>query len=279
MSAEAEIGGKAGEEAREGGTLKGLTVVVTRPKEQADDLVRPLEARGARTILFPTIRIVPPEDPEPLLEAARNAGAFDWIVFTSVNGAEAFGEALATVGRTPEEVLGRGGTTRICAIGPATGEAAADVGLPPDLIPDEYVAEAVVEAIAEKDDLAGARILLPRASIARDALPRGLRKRGARTEVVAAYRTLHVAEKADALIRLLRAGAVDLITFTASSTVRSFHGAVGGELGRARVAAIGPITAGTARELGYEVAVVAREYTVPGLVEACERWARGRTRR
>lgn len=268
----------AGEAALEGaGSLEGLSVVVTRPREQAPELAEALEARGARPVLFPTIEIAPPDDRAPLLEAARMARAFDWIVFTSVNGVGAFAEALREVGIEPGELTGEEPrVVRICAIGPATGEAAAAAGFGPDLVPDEYVAEAAVEALDRADDLEGKRILLPRSAAARDALPRGLRERGASLEVVAAYRSVHVSEKADALRRLLDAGVVDLITFTASSTVRSFHESMGRDVGAAEIAVIGPITADTARELGYEVAVVAREYTVPGLIEACERWARER---
>lgn len=271
----------AGEAAVEGDrSLEGLTVVVTRPKRQAPELADALLDRGARPLLYPTIEIVEPEDRAPLLEAARMARAFDWIVFTSVNGVEAFVEALDEVELTAEELTGGDGrTVRICAIGPATGEAAARAGLAPDVIPGEYVAEAAVEALAEADDLQGKRVLLPRSGGARDALPRGLRELGATLEVVAAYRTVPVSEKADALRRLIEADTLDLITFTASSTVRGFHESIGADVGRAVVAAIGPITAETARELGYEVAAVAREYTIPGLVEACERWARERSPR
>lgn len=254
--------------------LAGRTIVVTRPEEQAEALARPLQDAGARILLFPTIEIVAPSDPEPLRRAAREAASYDWLVFTSVNGVKAFRRALEEQGLDAGDVrggAGGGGGPRVCAIGPATGGALDRMGLAPRVVPDEFVAEAVVEALDDETDLRGARVLLPRAAVARDALPDGLRERGARVDVVEAYRTVPAGEEADELRRRLDAGEVDLITFTASSTVRNFEDAVGADVGRARVAAIGPVTAGTARDLGYDVAVVAEEYTIPGLVEACVR--------
>lgn len=249
--------------------LRGRTIVVTRPEEQAPDLAGPLEERGARVLIHPTIEIVPPDDPEPLRRAAREAASYDWIVFTSVNGVKAFAEALAVQHLPPPRSPG------YCAIGPATGAALEDMGASPDVVPDEFVAEAVVEALDHETDLTAKRVLLPRAAVAREALPEGLRARGAEVDVVEAYRTVPAEAGSGDLRRRLDAGEVDLVTFTASSTVRSFHRSVGSDLGDARVAAIGPITAGTARELGYDVAVVAEEYTIPGLVEACVRYFAG----
>lgn len=265
-------------------SLEGRTVVVTRPRDQAADLRRPLEARGARVVLLPTIEIVPPADPGPLRRAAARAREYDWIVFTSVNGVGAFARTLRAEGVEPaalrdpsgDDGMAEPARPRICAIGPATGEALEGIGLPPDLIPEEYVAEAVVDALDAAGELEGKRVLQPRAAVARSVLPDGLRARGAEVDVVEAYRALKPERGAGEVRRLLDAGEVDLVTFTASSTVRNFHDMVDPEAGRVRVAAIGPITAGTARELGYDVAVVADEYTVPGLVEACVRWARER---
>lgn len=256
-------------------SLEGLTLVVTRPREQADDLVEALEARGARAVRFATIEIVPPEDPGPLRRAAAGAAEYDWLVFTSVNGVAAFVEALREQEVAATE-LAASDRPRICAIGPATGDALAEAGLPPDLIPEEYVAEAVVEALAAADELEGRRVLQPRAAVARSTLPDGLRARGARVDVVEAYRTVRPRREAERLRRLLEGGEVDLVTFTASSTVRNFRALLGDAPVPVRAAAIGPVTADTAREAGYEVAVVADEYTIPGLVEACVRWARER---
>lgn len=248
--------------------------MVTRPEAQAADLVGPLERLGARVVLYPTIAIVPPRDAGPLRRAAREVGSYDWLVFTSVNGVEAFGRVMNEEGIDLGSEC-RSTRPRVCAIGPATGAALASLGLRPRVIPDEFVAEAVIEALAGETNLEGERILLPRAAVARAALPDGLRARGAAVDVVEAYRTVPATGDTAALIRLFQAGEVDLVTFTASSTARNFHRALEGAAAldevppaRIRVAAIGPITAGTARELGYDVAVVAEEYTIPGLVEA-----------
>lgn len=257
--------------------LEGRVVVVTRPEAQAADFVRPLEARGARVVLFPTIRIVPPSDPAFLREAAANMASYDWLVFTSVNGVEAFGDALEQEGVSPIPEDEGSSFPRVCAIGPATGSALEQIGLDPRVIPDEFVAEAVVEALDEETELRGKRILLPRAAVARSTLPDGLRARGAEVEVVEAYRTVPATGDTVGLTERLRAGEVDVVTFTASSTVRNFHRAVGAgvETSDVPVAAIGPITAETARRLGYDVVTVAEEYTIPGLVRAVEEYFTG----
>ncbi len=251
------------------GTLSGMRVVVTRPRHQAADLVRLLEERGGTAVLFPTIRIGPPADPAPLRRAAEDAHEYDWLVFTSVNGVAAFAGARDEVGLGPLPSAPSG--PRVCAIGPATAEAAEEIGLEVDVVPERYVAEAALEALAAADDLEGRRILLPRAAHAREVLPGGLRERGARVDVVEAYRTAGTDPDAEALRRRLDAGEVQWITFTASSTVRGWHRLMGADLGGARAAAIGPITAGTAAEVGIEVDAVATEYTMPGLVRALER--------
>ncbi|MFW6200882.1 MAG: uroporphyrinogen-III synthase [Gemmatimonadota bacterium] len=283
-------------------SLEGRVIVVTRPEAQAADLARPLEAKGARVVLFPTIEIVPPPDSAPLRRAVAEVGAYDWLVFTSVNGVEAFGRAMEDEGVFLDDAEAPS-FPRVCAIGPATGSALEEIGLRPRVIPDEFVAEAVVEALDEETDLRGKRILLPRAAVARSALPDGLRARGAVVDVVEAYRTVPATGDPEELRELLQEGEIDLVTFTASSTVKNFHRALGDELEdgtgpggghgsgdaaredgasglssdvRVPVAAIGPITAATARELGYDVVVVADEYTIPGLVSAVERYCAGR---
>jgi uroporphyrinogen III methyltransferase / synthase len=244
--------------------LQGKRVVVTRPREQADEFIDRLEELGAEVVPFATIRIVDPPEPAALREAARAAGDYDWIVFTSVNGVTRFWEALREEGGDTRDL----GGVSICAIGPATAAAIEREGAAADLVPSDHVAEAVVEAIIAQGDPDGKRILLPRALEARSVLPDSLRALGAEVDDVAAYRAEIDAAGSDAVKRRLAAGEIDVITFTASSTVRNFVAAVGNETGRATVASIGPITSATARELGLSVAVEAAEYTVPGLVEA-----------
>lgn len=254
--------------------LAGRRVVVTRPRAQATGLVEALEELGAEVLAFPTIRIVDPEDPEPLREAARHADEFDWIVFTSVNGVERFWAELRAGGRDTRALCG----VSLCAIGPSTAGALELEGAKADLVPPEYVAEAVAEAMATETGLRGARVLVPRPEVARSVLPEALRALGAEVVEVTAYRTIADGTGLAELERRLREGEVDLLTFTASSTVRFFVEMLGADVGRAEVAVIGPVTAATARELGLAVHVEAAEYTVPGLVAAIREHVAGRSR-
>lgn len=247
--------------------LFGRRIVVTRSRAQAADLLRALAELGAEPIEFPTIRVAAAPDPEPLRSAARSLERYDWVVFTSVNGVDRFWRALREVGRDARAF----GGARIAAIGPGTARALAARGLQPDRVPQEYVAEGVLEALAPLGPWAGRRVLLPRAAGARDVLPRGLEEMGARVDEVAAYTTEPDRGNVERLREALREGRVDAITFTASSTVRNFVAAVGAELDGAAVAAIGPITARTARELGLPVHIEAEEHTISGLLDAlCE---------
>jgi uroporphyrinogen III methyltransferase/synthase len=186
------------------------------------------------------------------------------VVFTSANGVEHFWAALEYQGLDSRAL----GGVRVCALGPATAAELARRGVRADLVPEEYVAEATVAALAAAVDLRGARILLPRAEVARAVLPDSLRERGAEVVEVAAYRTVQDGAGADDVKRRIAAGEVDLVTFTASSTVHNFAELVGADTGGAAVASIGPITSGTLRELGMRVDVEAKEYTIPGLLDA-----------
>jgi uroporphyrinogen III methyltransferase/synthase len=244
--------------------LFGKRVVVTRARAQASLFAARLEEMGAEVVQFPAIRIIDPTDPLPLRAAVRDADHFDWIVFTSVNAVHRFWAELRAGGRDTRALAG----VSLCAIGPATAAAVELEGARADLVPAEFVSEAVVEALAAEGELAGIKVLLPRAEVAREALPKMLRERGAVVEEVAAYRTVPDAHQAEELRQRLDAGEIDLLTFTSSSTVRNFAEALGTRIGRAQVASIGPITSATARELGFEVAVEASEYTIPGLLDA-----------
>lgn len=243
--------------------LAGLRVVVTRALEQAGELVAALESAGAEVLVYPMIRIVAPADPGPLRRAARSVGAYDWVVFTSVNGVERFFEELEAAGLGAGAIRGR-----IACIGPATATAVERHGARADLVPQRYVAEALLDELCAGRDLRGTRILLPRAAEARAVLPEGLAARGAIVEEVEAYRSVPDAVGAGELRRRLEAGEVDVLTFTASSTVRSFLESVGKEVGRAKVAVIGPVAAETARQGGLRVDIEASEHTIPGLVRA-----------
>jgi uroporphyrinogen III methyltransferase/synthase len=243
--------------------LAGKRVLVTRPRAQAADLCEKLSALEMQPILFPTIEVVPPEDDTALDEAVAQVGRFDWVIFTSVNGVHAFMERLRAAGRETRDFDG----VRVAAIGPATAQALAMCAVQPQVIPDEYVAERIPDALGE---VQGQRILLPRAKIAREVLAVELRRRGAVVHEVAAYDTRAARPSPQDWAELRRG--VDVVTFTSSSTVRELVGLLAGEpdvsLGRARVACIGPITAQTARELGLHVDIVAQVYTMSGLVQA-----------
>lgn len=254
--------------------LAGRSVLVTRPSRQAGDLSKRLRALGAEVVEVPTIRIQDPPDDGPLRTAARSLASYDWIVVTSVNGVRRLREAVEEVGASPRDA----DPCRVAAIGPATAREARSVGFPPAVVPDRYRAEDLLDAVlaAAGGSLAGRRVLLPRAAEARDVLPAGLRAAGAEVDEVAAYVTVPAEERGSDLRDLLAGPGVDWITFTASSTVRSFRALAGGEMGGARIAAIGPITATTARELGMAVDVVASEHTIPGLVRALEQAVKAR---
>ncbi len=241
--------------------LSGLRIVVTRPRDQAQAFAARLEAAGATTILFPTIRIAPPRDTAPLDASLARLPSYDRVIFTSVNGVRHVARRLQALGLTfPDDLP-------VAAIGPATAAALRRLGLTPDLVPEDYVAEAIAEGLG---DVNGRAILLPRADIAREALARLLRERGARVDEVVAYHTLPDRPEPGAR-HALEAG-VDVLTFTSSSTVRNFVALLGEQALRiasgAVVACIGPITAGTARNLGLTPDVIARTYTTEGLLEA-----------
>jgi uroporphyrinogen III methyltransferase/synthase len=244
--------------------LSGRRIVVTRARAQASEFAAALEALGAEVVQFPVIRIASAADPEPLRRAAAQAGTFDWIVFTSANGVERFWYALAEQ-KCDARTLGG---VRVCAIGPATAAELERRGVTPDLVPDEFVAESAVQALLAAAPVHGARILLPRAEVARAVLPDSLRAAGAEVVEVVAYTTVQDGGGAERVRAMLDRGEVDAVTFTASSTVKNFVELIGAEIGRAKVASIGPVTSATARELGLAVDVEAAEFTTPGLVRA-----------
>ena len=250
--------------------LFGRRVVVTRARAQAGGLSRELEALGAEVYEFPVIEIRPLDDFVPLDEAIRSLDSFDWLVFTSVNGVEAFLARLRYHGLDLRAVPRE---TKVATIGPATAEKVEEAGLRVDVMPEEYRAEALIEALMD-DSLEGKRMLIPRAKVAREILPEKLRKAGAEVVVAPAYKSVPSLEGKERLEELLISGNINCVTFTASSTVENFVRAFGEEAGRlllkSRVACIGPITADTARGHGLRVDVEAAEYTIPGLVSAVE---------
>lgn len=246
-------------------SLAGRTVLVTRPQGQAKRLVDALVAEGARAVEVPAIRIDPPESWDRL-DAAIAHGGYDWVIFTSANGVRSFWDRVQAAGRSAEWFAG----TRVAAIGPETARSIEGCGLGVDLMPDEYVAEALLACLGESGSLLGRRVLLPRADIARDALAVGLRRAGAIVETLVAYRTAPAAPPPE-LVEQLRSGEIDVVTLTSSSAVRALLNMLGparDALNRTTIACIGPVTAATAREAGLRPEVVATTYTVLGLVAA-----------
>ncbi len=254
--------------------LLGKRIVVTRAREQASDLVRQLSDLGAECLEYPTIRIVPAQDLKPMDEAIRNLSAYDWIVFTSVNGVKFFFDRLLETGKDVRAL----NQIHTAAIGPATAERLFKFGLKSDIIPKNYRAESVVAAFS-KEELEGKKILLPRAGEARPVLPVELRKMGAQVDEVIAYLTEKVQDNADLLVKQLEEKTIDLITFTSSSTVKNFKSLLPPDkftrlIDGAGIASIGPITTDTASESGFKVNITAESYTIPGLCEAILKYYR-----
>lgn len=248
--------------------LFGKRVLVTRSREQASVLSEAIEALGGEPFEFPTISVVEPEDYAPLDQAIKELNSYKWVIFTSVNGVKSFFQRLSHHRKDIRELC----SARLCAIGPKTKEALENYGLLVETVPGEYRAEEIVEALRGKVG-AGERILLPRADIARKVLPEALDKMGAVVTEVTAYRTVIGGGNGAGVKEMLEQGEIQMVTFTSSSTVRNFVKLLDapdlkGLLEAVTVACIGPITAGTARELGVKVDVMAKEYTIEGLVKA-----------
>lgn len=252
--------------------LFGRRIVVTRPREQAIDLIERLEGLGATVIEAPMIHIAPPDDYEPLDQACAEAGKFDWIVFASPNGVDYFMRRLQAGPGDLRELKG----VRLCAIGPGTGERLTRYGIRVDLMPSECRVDALVTALRGTGSLKGARILLPRADIGRDVLAGELRRSGAEVREVTAYRMLLVdaeSHEGPDVYRMLLDKQVDVVTFTSASTVKAFVQLYGAEpaadlLNSTIVAAVGPVTAEAAEQYNIHSTIVPQEYTIPGLVQA-----------
>ncbi len=248
--------------------LFGKRIVITRPRTQASRFAALLEQHGAEVVRFPLIETVP-TDSSRLDAALERLARYDWLVFTSVNGVQYFFERL----QARQQDIRSLGDIRIAAIGPETARSIQARHLRVEAMPHAYQAEALIERLTTEK---ARRILLPRAAEARAILPQALRAHGAQVDEIAIYRTIRPrqSQNRDAMLRdMLRAGRVDLLTFTSSSTVRNFMAGFSGEdratlLGHTRVGCIGPITAATAQEYGLPVAVQPAAYTIPAFAEA-----------
>jgi uroporphyrinogen III methyltransferase/synthase len=248
--------------------LFGKRIVVTRPRREASRFARLLEDAGAEVLRVPTIRIEPPESWDQLDRALEEIEQFRWVIFTSVNGVESFRQRLELAGKDVRSLRG----ARLAAIGPETAERLRRWGLIPDAIPREYRAEGLVELL-KGQIRPSERILLPRAAEARELLVGELERAGARVTEVPVYRTRPAKEETDRLRRELEAGRIHAVTFTSSSTARNFAALFSREERRKLLsgvifASIGPVTAETAAQHGFETRVMPSEYTIPALAQA-----------
>jgi uroporphyrinogen-III synthase len=249
--------------------LAGKRIVVTRARGQASSLVTALTGLGAEVIELPTIEIVPLESYETLDEALRNIAGYQWLIVTSANTVKVLAERLAVLEMDPATCCG----LRMAAIGSATARAMLEQGMPADIVPKQYVAEALLAEFG--DEVKGSRILLARAKIARDVIPEALRRHGAQVDIADAYRTV-IPEGAVDRVRAAfsdTARLPDAVTFTSSSTVKHFFalwreaGFSGLPEGIAALS-IGPITSETLREFAWEPAAEAEEHCAEGLIAA-----------
>jgi uroporphyrinogen III methyltransferase/synthase len=244
--------------------LFGRRIVVTREAEKAAGFAQRLRQLGAEAIEFPTIATEAPDSYFQLDAAIGRLQTFDWITFTSATGVEAFLERLRIL-----EVDIRTARARFAAIGPATAAQLRHYGLMVSAVPSEYRAEALIDALG-KEAITGARILIPRAQVAREILPEWLRQNGAKEIVVAAAYKTAIPRHAglERMRELVSSGRVDLVTFTSSSTAINFHAMLDTEIKGLKAGAIGPVTAETARARGFDVVVSSDEYTVDALLDA-----------
>ena len=257
--------------------LAGLRIVVGRARHQASALSSGLRKRGAEVVEIPFIEIRKPRSYKPLDSALKNLKEYDWLILTSVNGVDAFWERLHKLRLTNKQLK----HVKVAAIGPATRHAIEKRGVRVNVVPEEYVAESVVEIL--RDQVMGKRVLVARARVARDVIPRELCKLGAHVDVVEAYETV-IPQSSRTKLRTILKDAKrkpHVITFTSSSTVRNFVALLGRDMWRGRAhprkagpldsvsfASIGPVTSSTLRELGLPVDIEAKKYTIPGLIKA-----------
>ena len=252
-----------------------------RAKHQAGALSTQLREQGASIVEIPFIEIRKPRSFKPLDQALKNVNTYDWLILTSVNGVEAMWERMGqlhlSVAAKQERHEGKiaassgKGRLRIAAIGPATKKAIEERGFTVDVVPKEYVAESVVRSL--KGKVKGKRVLLVRAKVARDVIPRELRKAGAYVDVVEAYESVVPPTSKRKLQAALRTKSrrPHVVTFTSSSTVRNFVALIGKasrDLSGIRMASIGPVTSATLRDCGLGVDIAAKEFTIPGLVSS-----------
>jgi uroporphyrinogen III methyltransferase/synthase len=251
--------------------LLGKNIIVTRSRSQASELIKILQQKGACCIQFPTIDIAPLKDYSELYQAIDKINSYDWIIFTSVNGVKFFFKKLFEMGYDCRCLA----SSKICAIGPATEKKLREYSIIADVVPERYVAEAIVESLKEKE-IRGKNILIPRAKEARDVLITELTKLNANVVVVPVYETVLGKGNSEEIIEKIKAGEIDYITFTSSSTVKNFFSLVPEKIvsdygNNIKFACIGPITAKTLKDFGFSSHIVPETYTIEALVEEIEK--------
>lgn len=265
--------------------LFGKRIMITRAKSQSAEFVALIESLGGEAYEFPVIQIGPTSDWGPVDAAIEDLASYQWVIFTSVNGVEFFFRRMRELQARPagagepvltniEGHMGNMGNIRakIAAVGTKTAEALSKQGISVDLLPPEFVGESLLDELRSHVQ-SGQRVLLPRADIARKLLPDALREIGCEVTEIDVYENHSANENKEYAIRLLKQGEIHVITFTSSSTVRSFVTIMEGEdlnrlLSDVIIACIGPVTAETAEQMGLHVSVTAEPYTVQGLVQA-----------
>jgi len=258
-------------------SLAGVRILVGRARHQASALSRGLEALGADVIEIPLIEIRRPRSYKPLDTALQHLDKYQWLILTSVNGVEALAARIEHLG-IEAQLLEH---LKIAAIGPSTSERIEKLGFRVAVVPPRYVAESVVDSL--KGKVQGERVLLVRAKVARDVIPRELKSMGARVDTVTAYETVLPASSKTRLRSLMRAAKQrpHIITFTSSSMVRNFMALLAGRSSgdrtmrlpsqmpdTIRLASIGPVTSSTLAEFGLKADVEAKDYTIDGLIRA-----------
>lgn len=255
--------------------LSGKKILITRAQRQAHSLAAALKEKGAEVIVIPAIEIVPPDSYAVLDAALLDVNHYEWLVVTSVNGADVLAQRLDSLGLSADVLS----LVKIAVIGPATGRSMAAHGLHVDLIPRQAVAESLVDALLQ-ELIAGQHVLLVRAKVARDVIPEELRSAGVTVDIADAYQTVVPAASMAALRQVFRQPdqLPDVVTFTSSSTVMNFfrllqEAGIPGWPARVAAASIGPITSQTLRDHGIEPIIEATEYTTSGLAAAICRWS------
>jgi uroporphyrinogen-III synthase len=249
--------------------LAGRRILITRAAHQASKLSYGLRALGAEPVEVPMLKICPPEDLAPLDGCLKRLDAYDWLILTSANTVRVLAVRAAELAIS----MGNQAMPRVAAVGRATEEAARKAGISVALVPEAYVAESLVSALAS--EAAGKRVLLARAVIARDVIPDALRKVGATVDVVDAYQNVQPEDAPERLSEALKKP-VDAVTFSSSSSARHLASAakragISFPFDGAAAVSIGPITSQTLCELGWKPAEEARPSDIPGLIAAVMR--------